>query len=106
MKLSLEQSDDFWADLIRHVDWYREQAAPEVAEQFVEAVEGTLEDLTQTPGMGRRRFMDRPKLAEIRSFRVKRPFNRLLIFYRYDSQTLYAERLIHGARDLPRRLLL
>jgi plasmid stabilization system protein ParE len=68
-------------------------------------VEATLESLTQTPGLGRQRFKDWPELADIRSFRVKSPFNRLLIFYRYDSQALYAERLSHGARDLPRRLL-
>jgi plasmid stabilization system protein ParE len=28
-----------------------------------------------------------------------------LIFYRFDEETLMAERVIHGARDLPRRLL-
>jgi hypothetical protein len=27
-----------------------------------------------------------------------------LIFYRYDGTTLCAERVVHGARDLPRRL--
>jgi hypothetical protein len=27
-----------------------------------------------------------------------------LIFYRHDETTLYVERSIHGARDLPRRL--
>ena len=38
------------------------------------------------------------------SFRVLRPFHRFLIFYRYDTSTLFAERLIYGGRDLPRRL--
>jgi hypothetical protein len=28
-----------------------------------------------------------------------------LIFYRFDDQRLFAERIIHGSRDLPRRLL-
>jgi len=31
--------------------------------------------------------------------------SRHLIFYRFDRSTLYAERVIHGMRDLPRRLL-
>jgi plasmid stabilization system protein ParE len=105
VSLSLQQSDDFWADLLKQVDWYRENAAPDIAEQFVDIVEATLNDLRRTPGLGRPRFAAWPELAGIRSFRVKRPFNRLLIFYRYDSGTLFAERLIHGVRDLPRQLL-
>ena len=28
----------------------------------------------------------------------------LNLFYRHDSAELFAERLMHGARDLPRRL--
>jgi plasmid stabilization system protein ParE len=28
-----------------------------------------------------------------------------LIFYRFDKDTLMPERVLHGARDLPRRLL-
>lgn len=105
MSLSLHQSDDFWADLLKQVDWYRDHATPEIAERFVAAVNATLHKLTQTPGLGRRRFTDWPELEGIRAFRVHPPFNRLLIFYRYDSETLFAERLIHGTRELPRRLL-
>jgi hypothetical protein len=41
----------------------------------------------------------------IRSFRVSHPFDRHLIFYRFDGSTLYAERVVHGMRDLPRRLV-
>jgi len=105
VRLSLHQSDYFWADLLKQTDWYRDHASPKIAERFVEAVKATLHKLTQTPGLGRRRFMDWPELEGLRSFRVQRPYNRLLIFYRHDSGTLFAERLIHGTRDLPRRLL-
>lgn len=104
MSLKLQRSDWFWADLVRQVDWYRDEANPEVAERFVNAVEATLQNLTHTPGLGRPRFSDWPELAGIRSFRVQEPFHRLLVFYRYNASTLFAERLIHGARDLPRRL--
>ena len=104
MKLLLQQADDFWADLARQVDWYREQANPEVAEGFVEAVEATLKVLTRQPGLGRARFQKWPELAGIRSFRVHKPFHRFLIFYRHDDSVLFAERMICGGRDLPRRL--
>ena len=105
MSLSLQQSDEFWADLLKQTDWYREKATSEIAERFVNDVEATLHKLAQTPGMGRRRFVDWPELEGIHSYRVQRPYNRLLIFYRHDSKTLFAERLIHGSRDLPHRLV-
>ncbi|MBU6401890.1 MAG: type II toxin-antitoxin system RelE/ParE family toxin [Verrucomicrobia bacterium] len=104
MSSRLQRSDWFWADLTGQVDWYRDAAGSEVAERFVEAVEATLKSLARAPGLGRRRFSGWPELEGIRSFRVQRPFHRLLIFYRCESGTVYAERLIHGARDLPHRL--
>jgi len=88
----------------RRVDWYRDQAGPEIAERFVLAVKSTLEALCETPDLGRRRFSNWPELAGIRSFRIAPPFKRILVFYRHDAESLFAERLIHGARDLPRRL--
>ena len=105
MKLSLQRADFFWADLTRQVDWYRDEASPEVAERFVDAVEATLKDLMRQPDLGRARFQKWPELLGIRSFQVSKPFNRFLIFYRHDDSVLFAERLIYGGRDLPRRLL-
>jgi toxin ParE1/3/4 len=100
----LQQSPWFEADFRRQVDWYRDEAGPDVAERFVNAVETTLRILAREPGLGRLRFANLPTLTGIRSARVQRPFHRLLVFYRYDAKSLFAERLIHGARDLPRRL--
>jgi toxin ParE1/3/4 len=102
---SVRQSDDFWFDMLKQVDWYREKASPEVAEGYINAVEATLQSLAKTPGLGRPRFPSWPELAGIRSWRVERPYQRHLIFYRFDEESLVAERIIHGARDLPRRLL-
>jgi toxin ParE1/3/4 len=104
VSLRLQRSDCFWADLERQVDWYRDEAGEEIADRFITAVETTLAALVRTPGLGRPRFANWPELAGIRSFRVERPFHRLLLFYRHDGRTLFAERLVHGARDLPRRL--
>ena len=104
MRLTLERADCFWADLVRQVDWYRDKAGPEVAVRFVDAVETPLADLTRTPGLGRLRFQNWPGLEGMHSFQVRRPFHRLIVFYCFDPATPFAERLIHGARDLPRRL--
>lgn len=105
MSLIITQSDYFWADLQRQVDWYRDYTGSEIATAYVDSVEATLHQLAKTPGIGRLRFWDWPELAGIRSWRVQRPHQRHLIFYRFDEKTLFAERVIHGARDLPRRLL-
>ena len=101
----VRQAEAFWADMERQVDWYRVKAGPEVAEGYVNAVEATLQTLAKTPGLGRPRFSGWRELAGMRSWRVEPPYHRHLIFYRFDEQTLIAERIIHGARDLPRRLL-
>ncbi len=101
----IRQADDFWADMLKQVDWYREKAGPAVAEGCVNAVEATLQTLAKNPGLGRLRFQRWKELAGIRSWRIEHPYHRHLIFYRFDAETLMAERIIHGARDLPRRLL-
>jgi toxin ParE1/3/4 len=103
--LRIQQSDYFWADLLKQVDWYRDCAGSEVAERYVTAVQATLQALARTPGLGRPRLADWPELAGIRSCRVQKPYHRHLIFYRHDHEMLRAERVLHGARDLPCRLL-
>ncbi|MGA2748064.1 MAG: type II toxin-antitoxin system RelE/ParE family toxin [Verrucomicrobiota bacterium] len=105
MTRTIRQSDYFWADLLKQVEWYRLQAGPEVAGRYIDAVEATLRRLAAVPGLGRPRFKNWPELAGIRSFRVEQPFHRHLIFYRFDEESLLAERVVHGARDLPCRLL-
>ena len=104
MSLAINRSDHFWADLLKQVDWYRDNASPEVAERYVDAVEVTLQELANSPGLGRPRFNGWPEFVGLRSWRTQKPYHRHLIFYRFDDRNLLAERIIHGARDLPRRL--
>jgi plasmid stabilization system protein ParE len=105
MSLAIAQSDYFFADLQRQVDYYRGHAGSDIALAYVDAVEATLHQLAASPGIGRPRFRNWPELAGMRSWRVQRPYHRQLIFYRFDDEKLFAERIIHGARDLPRRIL-
>jgi plasmid stabilization system protein ParE len=44
-------------------------------------------------------------LRDLYSFQVERPFQNILIFYRVTENALQAWRLMHGSRDLPRRLV-
>ena len=76
----------------------------EIARRFQQTVESRLRLLCEQPGLGRLRRFNHPKLQGLHSFALERPFQQVLIFYREDGVTLQAVRLMHGARDLPRRL--
>ena len=105
MNLTLRRSDDFNRDFDLQYRWYLEQAGEAVAERYLQALLSTLRLLAAQPGLGRRRNFRHPALRGIRSFRLASPVGVHLIFYHHDSAGLSAERLMHGARDLPRRLV-
>src|SRR5207237_966091 len=105
MSLALERAAWFIEDFERQARWYTRQASEVVAARYLEALKQTLERLARHPGLGHPRAFRDPNLRGLRSYRVEPPFNKHLIFYRYDSATLQAERVMHGRRDLPRRLL-
>ena len=105
MKLTLHRAEAFNADFDRQYRWYLDRAGEEVAERFLQAVAVTLPLLAREPGLGRTRRFRNPILRGLRSFQAKQPFQKILIFYRVNENTLEAWRLIHGARNLPRRLV-
>jgi plasmid stabilization system protein ParE len=105
MSLQLEQAASFREDLALRALWYVREAGTDVARRYQAAVDATLNLLAAQPDLGRKRHFQHPKLHGLRSLPVQRPFNKVLIFYRIDGDCLQAVRLIHGARDLPRRLL-
>jgi toxin ParE1/3/4 len=105
MSLAVQRADFFIRDFELQALWYLSKAGTEVARRYLSALDATLELLRIQPGLGRARFFRHPQLKGIRSFRVRRPFDRHLVFYRFDRNTIFAERVIHGMRDLPRRLL-
>ena len=104
MKLSLHRAEKFNADFDQQYNWYLEQAGEELAERFFNAVEITLQSLLAQPDLGSTRKFRPFALTGIRSFQVKSPFQNILIFYRHTAAELSVERLMHGSRDLPRRL--
>ena len=108
MSLPLERGKFFLRDFELQAEWYVRAAGDEgerIAARYLRALDATLARLCQRPDLGRVRHFTHPHLKGIRSFRVNPPFDRHLIFYRLHDTTLYAERIIHGMRDLPRRLL-
>lgn len=104
MSLAIQRSADFRRDFDLQVEWYLDHAPEEVSWKFADAVQRTLTLLTVRPDAGRLRHFKHPRLDGLRSCQVLAPFSTILIFYRHTTDGLFAERLMHGARDLPRRL--
>ena len=93
------------ADLTHQYRWYLDNAGAEIAERFLATFDVTVAQLAKNPQLGRARRFRAPELAGIRSLPVGGAFGVLLIFYRTEPGALSIERVMHGARDLPRRLM-
>ncbi|HTD68689.1 MAG TPA: type II toxin-antitoxin system RelE/ParE family toxin [Candidatus Limnocylindria bacterium] len=104
MSLALHRSDYFNEDFDLQYRWYLREAGEEIAERYLAAVIAMLRELARHPELGRERKFRDEALKGMRSFRVARPFHRHLLFYRATERELFAERVMHGTRDLPRRL--
>ena len=105
MNLPIQKTPEYHTDVTRQFGWYADKGDEELAWQFFDATDQTLEKLSCRPDLGRRRKFRHPMLRELRSFPVERPFQKILIFYRVTEDALQAWRLMHGARDLSRRLV-
>ncbi|MBM3884018.1 MAG: type II toxin-antitoxin system RelE/ParE family toxin [Verrucomicrobia bacterium] len=104
MRLAVRKSEFFLADLDVQFRWYETEASEEVALRYLTAVDRTVNELAERPDLGRPRHFEHPELQGLRSSLAVRPFHLHLIFYRHDETTLDLVRVMHGARDLPRRL--
>jgi toxin ParE1/3/4 len=104
MSLPIVISQRAEQDLILQYQWYAEHAGVDVAERYLAAVDQALRLVAAQPSLGIRRRFEQKELLEIRSLPVSNAFAKHLIFYRA-KEVLSLERVIHGARDLPRRLL-
>jgi len=93
------------SDLEQQYDWYLERAGLEIAERYLNAFDVTIVMLASRPGLGRLRKFRDARLAGIQVFPFKMPFDKHLVFYRVNSTTLSIVRVMHGARDLPQRLV-
>jgi plasmid stabilization system protein ParE len=105
MTLVITKADEFTADFAKYFAWYVKEADENVAWRFQCATETALHRIARLPDLGTLRHFRNLMLQELRSFRVDPPFDKILIFYRVRAETLEAWRLIHGARNLSRRLL-
>lgn len=91
-------------DMTLQYSWYLENSDLDVAEGYLFAVHETILRIAERPDLGCRRHFQAPELSRIRSIQVKKPYDRHLLFYT-EGNILQIERIMHGARDLARRLL-
>jgi plasmid stabilization system protein ParE len=104
LKRAVQKARDFTTDFEKLFAWYVDTAGVEVAWRFQAALDNSLVKLSIQPDLGRPRHFRHPRLQGFRSFPVEHPFENILIFYRATDEVLDAVRLMHGARNLPRRL--
>lgn len=105
MILPVRLSSRFERDVEQQTGWYLARAGAAVALKFGDKVDATLRRVGEFPEAGGEWRRPEPELAGLRLIPVDEPFARLLIFYRVTANEVLAERLMHGMRDLPRRLL-
>lgn len=105
MNLAIQKAEFFNEDFARQFTWYVDEVGPDIARRFQKALDQSLNRLARQPDLGRVRRFRNPRLRNLRSFQVERPFNKILVFYQVNGDVLHAVRLMHGARDLPRRLI-
>ncbi len=107
--MTVQRSERFDTDLERQFRWYLLEAdldpadALALATRFAEVVEDALDVLKRNPEIGRRRFVTDPDLAGTRSWRVRKPFHRFMVFYKIAGGILSAERLLEGHSRLAGR---
>jgi len=104
MSFRIQRSEWFVGDLEHYAAWYDKEANWEVAERYLQAITVTLARLAEMPGLGHPTRFSALELHGLRCLPAKPPFQKHSIFYPHNHTTIYAERAVHGARDLPRRL--
>ena len=105
MSLRVVQTPESLADIALQAEYYTGTESIILAERFIEAFTSTVHMLAEHPLIGKKTDYAHPKLAGIRFFLVGKPFDKHLIFYRVSGNVLDIVRIVHGMRDLPRRLL-
>ena len=90
------------ADSDSAVDYYRDNASPDIAVDFINDLEAAISHLTRYPLSSSLRFGYELDTPDLRSWRLaKFPY---LIFYLPDQDHLDIWRVLHARRDIPAHL--
>ena len=90
------------ADIEAAVDHYREEAGPQTALDFVDALEAAITHLRHYPNSGSLRFAFELEIPGLPSWSLQRfPY---LIFYVPQDDRIDIWRVLHARRDIPAHL--
>ena len=95
--LILDIDEDAQSD-IAEIGLYYAERDRDIENRFYQAVDQTIQMLTQSPYLGERCQFRNPKMKGIRVWQVS-GFRNYLIFYRPHGDVLHVLRIFHGARD-------
>jgi len=73
----------------------------DAALRFYDAAEAAFLRLAEMPGVGVVRFPKHPRLADVRMWPVP-GFEKCLVFYQQNQDTVEVVRVLHAARDIER----
>lgn len=76
----------------------------ELVVKLTDALEGTLDHLSEFPESGKLRFYYHPRLKNIRQWPIK-GFKKLLLFYQINSAAIAIIRVLHTSRDIDGELI-
>lgn len=97
-------SDEAKQDVILQSRWYLMRAEVAVADRYLAAFKDVLALLTVQPGIGTARKFRHGSLKNLRATPLQGAFRVHLVFYRMEGDSLVIFRVMHGMRDLSRRL--
>ena len=100
----LRQTETSRRDLVAQWVWYAENGGVELADEFLQSVQQSLEILAKHPEMGVCVNSRHPKLQGIRRIAASGKFRKVLLFYRCVEEEIVLLRVIRGERNLERVL--
>jgi toxin ParE1/3/4 len=95
--LQIVYSPEARADLAAIAAYLAEHASETVAERFLDRLRLGIENMATIPG-------SRPLVPELGPDLRRLVVGHYLIFYRFDDETIFIIRVLHGARDITARL--
>ena len=100
----LRQTETSRRDLVAQWVWYAENGSVELADEFLQSVQQSLEVLAMHPELGACINSRHPKLQGIRRIAAAGKFRKVLLFYRSTEGEIVLLRVIRGERNLARVL--
>ncbi len=87
------------ADADRQASWFAKTAGLDLALRFLTALQATLDRISEYPDIGARTRFEHPAIAGCRFVPVD-GFEKILIFFRFDSHRILVIRVLHGSREI------